>query len=77
MNDDRRKRLKKVYDDLYALYFKLNNIQSEEGDYFDSIPGYHRESESACKIKDNVSNLKNAVDSLSYALERIDEVLVN
>lgn len=77
MNSERRKRLQKVYDELYDLHDDLSNIQSEESDCFDNIPDNLRESESACTIENNVSELEDAVDSLSDALERIDEVLTN
>ena len=73
MNQARRKKIEAVKMQLEALSDDIDNILSDEQDYYDNIPENLQGSERASIAEDAISALENAVDSLSEAISSLEE----
>lgn len=76
MNNDRRKEIASIIDDLNALRDRISNVFEEEDEYKEGIPenlqGSERyeKAETAC---DNLDNAVNGVDEIIEYLEQASE----
>lgn len=68
LNAKRRNEINKVIDELNKAGRKVENIVSDEQDYYDNIPEPFLSSERAEMSEE-------AIDNLSYAKDMIDEAL--
>lgn len=72
MNNIRRKKLAKLYEEIENIKFLLEEIQEEEQEAFDNIPENLEGTERYEKAEEAVCNLESAVNSLEEALEYIE-----
>ena len=73
MNNQRRKEIQAVLDELAALRSRVEDLQSEEQDYFDNMPENLQQSERGEKAEQAASRLEDAFDEIEEALNEAAE----
>ena len=75
MNKIRRKNLQSIIDQLEELKGSLEDLQAEEEEYCDNIPGSMQESERYEKADEACDNLSDAVDNLEEVISSIEAAI--
>ena len=83
MNNDRRKRLQTIISTLEQARADLDDIKSEEQDYFDAMPEAFQQAdkgqaaEAAIEEMENAGNsdLASAIDGFDRLTEQLDEIV--
>ena len=75
MNKIRRKSLQSIIDQLEELKGSLDDLQAEEEEYRDNIPGSMQESERYEKADEACDNLSDAVDNLEEVISSIEAAI--
>lgn len=75
MNKIRRKSLQSIIDQLEELKGSLEDLQAEEEEYRDNIPGSMQESERYEKADEACGNLSDAVDNLEEVISSIEAAI--
>lgn len=70
MNNNRRKEIRNVIEQLEGLQCQIENIRDDEQDYIDNIPENLQESE-------RHETAETAVENLDLAIESFDELISN
>lgn len=66
MNNERRKAIEKVQEELQQLYSKLDDLRSDEQDAFDNLP-------ESLQNGDRGEQMQAAIDAIENAMSQIDE----
>lgn len=77
MNQQRRKRLNKIMEQIDLLMDDLEEIQSEEQEAFDNMPEQFQEGERGEAMQEAIDNLDNAWSSLEEAKDTLEEIINN
>lgn len=72
MNNIRRKKLAKLYEEIENIKSLLEEIHEEESEAFDNIPENLEGTERYGKAEEAVDNLDSAIGSLEETLEYIE-----
>ena len=75
MNKIRRKSLQSIIDQLEELKGSLEDLQAEEEEYRDNIPGSMQESERYEKADEACDNLSDAVDNPEEVISSIEAAI--
>lgn len=75
MNKTRRQQLRKWLDDMENIKSELENICSDEQDYFDNIPENLQGSQRACDSEEVIEQMEEAVSSIEEAISIIEEIV--
>ena len=75
MNNERRKTLKEITDNLETAMDRLREVAQEESFEYDSLPENVQNSERGAKMDVGVSMLNYAADDLSEIIDTVNEVL--
>ncbi len=75
MNKIRRKSLQSIIDQLEELKGSLEDLQAEEEEYRDNIPGSMQKSERYEKADEACDNLSDAVDNLEEVISSIEAAI--
>lgn len=76
MNKERRKNLAKIIEQLENLSNTLDELKSEEEDYFDNMPeNLQYNSDRGERAQDAISSLENAYNSINEAIDNISEAI--
>ena len=75
MNKIRRKNLQSIIDQLEELKGSLEDLQAEEEEYRDNIPGSMQVSERYEKADEACDNLSDAVDNLEEVISSIEAAI--
>ena len=73
MNNQRRKEIQAVLDELAALRSRVEDLQSEEQDYFDNMPENLQQSERGEKAEQAASRLEDALTAFDEIEEALNE----
>jgi hypothetical protein len=73
MNNNRRKAISRVIEQLEIIKNDIEVILDEEQDSFDSMPENLQDSERGQVSQDAIDNLESAVDSIEEVLESLNE----
>jgi len=73
MNNQRRKEIKAVLDELAALRSRVEDLQNEEQDYFDNMPENLQQSERGEKAEQAASRLEDALTAFDEIEEALNE----
>lgn len=74
MNKDRRKRIEKALETLNEVQSELEDIKSEEEDYFDNIPENLQASEKAETSEAAINSLEEALSQVEEAVNALEEI---
>lgn len=77
MNDNRRKRIQALQDQLEEIHTCLTEIQEEEQGAFDNLPEGFQMSERGEKMEQSASDLEEAANSVEEAKDTLDTVINN
>lgn len=75
MNKIRRKQLEKWLEEMEAIKNKLENICSDEEEYFDNIPENLQSSERASDSESAIDQMSEAVSTIEDAISCIEELV--
>lgn len=75
MNNNRRKRIRKILDDLSGAHGELEDILNEEQEAFDNLPENLVESEQGEKMEEAASSLEDVVVELEHQITILEEVI--
>ena len=73
MNNDRRKRINSIKDELISLKSQLESILEEEQDYRDNMPDSIGEGVAGERADQNIGNLQDAIEGLEHIESSLDE----
>lgn len=73
MNNDRRKQIEQVRNDLDGLKADVESLRDEEQDYYDNMPESFQGGEKGDAASDAIANLEAAYDALDEALNALEE----
>lgn len=73
MNNQRRKEIADVLNELAALRSRVEDLQSEEQDYFDNMPENLQQSERGEKAEQAASRLEDALTAFDEIEEALNE----
>lgn len=73
MNNDRRKRIQAVLDELADFRSRVSDLQGEEQDYFDNMPENLQQSERGEKAEQAASRLEDALTAFDEIEEALQE----
>lgn len=76
MNNNRRKEIRNVIEQLEGLQCQIENIRDDEQDYIDNIPENLQESERHETAKTAVENLDLAIESFGELISNLSESAV-
>lgn len=74
MNKTRRQQLRKWLKDLENIKNELENICSDEQDYFDNIPENLQGGQRGCDSEEAIEQMEEAVCSIEEAISIIEEI---
>lgn len=74
MNKTRRQQLAKWLQDMEKIKEELENILSDEQDYYDNIPENLQSSQRACDSEEVIEQMEEAVSSLEDAICIVKEI---
>lgn len=75
MNNNRRKQLRKWLTDLEAIKGELEDICSDEEDYFANMPENLQGSIRGTDSEDAIDKMYEAIDSLDEAISTVEDVI--
>ena len=75
MNKTRRQQLRKWLEDIEEIKNKLENICSDEEDYYDQIPENLQSGQRACDSEEAIDQMNGAIDALDEAISCIEEIV--
>lgn len=75
MNKDRRKEIVKIIQQLEDIRAEIENLETEEQDYYDNIPENLQMSERAENSQDALYNLSEAQSQLDDVIESLNSIL--
>jgi hypothetical protein len=75
MNNERRKKLQTILNQLDGLKSELENVGSDESEYYDNIPENLQSSERAEQSDECKSSIESAVDNLQSAIDEIQNAI--
>lgn len=75
MNKDRRKEIVKIIQQLEDIRVEIENLETEEQDYYDNIPENLQMSERAENSQDALYNLSEAQSQLDDVIESLNSIL--
>ena len=73
MNKTRRGQIQEVINDLSEIKQRIEKLQSDEEDAFDSIPENLQDSFRGSQSQDAIDSLGEAVESIEEALDSLNE----
>lgn len=73
MNNARRKEIEKITADLEAIKERIEALQEEEQDAFDSLPESIQYGERGDKMQSAIDNLEYAADNIQDCLDNLCE----
>ena len=76
MNNDRRKRLTAVISALEQARADLDDIKSEEQDYFDAMPEAFQQADKGQQAEAAIEAMDEAGNSLEEAIDQVNNSLV-
>lgn len=74
MNNDRRKRLQAIREELQSSYERLDILCDEEMAAYDNLPVPFQDSERGDKMQSAISTLERVRDQVSEAVDEIGEI---
>lgn len=75
MNNERRKKIQKIIDQLGDLKLEIEDVQNEEQTAFDNMPEGLQQAESGQKIEENASELGDAADEIDNLVNSLEEII--
>lgn len=75
MNNQRRKELTKIVEEISSAADSLEILMCEEEEAYDAMPDSLKETEKCENMSENASDLSEAIDDLNSALETIQQVI--
>lgn len=74
MNNTRRKQIKMCIDKLEAIKTEIENIKSDEEDYFDNMPENLQGSIRGSDAEEAIEALEEAIDDLDIVIEDLEGI---
>jgi flagellar biosynthesis chaperone FliJ len=75
MNKNRRQQLRKWLEDIEAIKNELENICSDEEEYFENMPENLQNSIRGTDSEEAIERMNEAVDSLDEAISAVEEII--
>jgi flagellar biosynthesis chaperone FliJ len=75
MNNDRRKELQKILDQLNTIEDELNQIKDDEQNYQDSIPENMQRSNNAQISESAIDNLDSAISDIGSVISYVESAM--
>lgn len=75
MNKSRRQQLRKWLEDLEAIKGELENICSDEEEYFDNMPENLQGSQRGMDAEEAIDQMNEAVSSIDDAINAIEDIV--
>lgn len=75
MNNERRKQIQKIMDQLADIRLEIETIQDEEQEYFDRMPESLQSGEKGTKSEEAVEFLDNAADYCDNVVDELTEAI--
>lgn len=75
MNADRRKQISKIIISLSEIRSEIEELQSEEQDYFDNMPENMQSGENGCAAEQSAQLLDDAMNSIDDVMSNLETAL--
>lgn len=72
MNNDRRKRVSEIKEQLLILQDDIDNLFQEEQESFDNLPEQFKSTERGEKMQTSLDSLSNAYDNMDLVVMELD-----
>lgn len=76
MNNEKRKKLYTIIDDMRKLQGRIESIMDDEQDCFDNLPEGLQQSVRGQQMEEAVDNLSLAIDSIDEVILSIEEAAI-
>lgn len=73
MNNNRRKEIDKIIDQLNVLSEKLEDLKSEEEEYHDNVPESLQYSDRCMDSETAIESMENALSSIQETIDSLEE----
>lgn len=75
MNNKRRQQLRKLIEEMETLKCKLEMVESDEQDYFDTMPENLQGSMNGMNSEEALDKMADAIVCIEEAIEAIEEII--